>query len=120
MRHRQRGITLIGLLMILALVGVLGYAGIRLAPVYLNYMKIARTMQQVAAEFKSETPDPARIRVALDRHWAIEDVAEVSVKDIEIRKEGDGVVMHVAYDHTVPYIGNVSLTASFDKSVTVE
>ncbi|MBS0613738.1 MAG: DUF4845 domain-containing protein [Proteobacteria bacterium] len=120
MRHRQRGVTFIGLLMILALVGVLGYAGIRLVPVYLNYMKIARTMQQVAQEFKGENPDPGRIRVALDRHWTIEDISEVTVKDIEIKKEGEGVVMHVGYDHTVPYLGNVSLTASFDKTVSIE
>ena len=120
MRHRQQGITLIGLLMILSLVGLLGYAGIRLVPVYLNYLKIVRTLEQVAVEFKGETVDPQRLRVALDRHWTIEDVAEVGVKDIEIKKEGDGIAMHVAYDHTVPYISNVSLTASFDKTVKVE
>jgi hypothetical protein len=71
-------------------------------------------------EFKSDNPDPARIRVALDRHWAIEDVAEVDSKDIEIKKDGDSVVLHVAYDHSVPYIANVSLTASFNKTVKVE
>jgi hypothetical protein len=120
MRHRQRGITFIGLLMILSLVGLIGYAGIRLVPVYLNYMKIARTMEQVAVEFKSDAPDPGRIRVALDRHWAIEDVNGVEVKDIEIKKDGDGVSMHVAYDQSVPYIANVSLTATFDKTVKVE
>lgn len=120
MQHRQRGITFIGLLMILSLVGLIAYAGMRLAPVYLNYMKISRAMQQIAVEFKNEPPDPGRIRVALDRRWAIEDVALVDTKDIEVKKEGDIVVMHVAYDHTVPYISNVSLTASFDKSVKIE
>lgn len=120
MRHRQQGITLIGLLMILALVGVIGYAGMRLVPVYLNYIKIVRTLEQVAVEFKGDNVDPARIRVSLDRHWAIEDVAEITVKDVEIKKDGDGVSMHVAYDHTVPYISNVSLTVSFDKTVKVE
>ena len=120
MRHRQRGITFIGLLMILSLVGLIGYAGIRLVPVYLNYMKIARTMDQVAKEFKSDNPDPARIRVALDRHWAIEDVYGVDSKEIEIKKDGDSVVMHVGYDQSVPYIANVSLMASFDKTVKVE
>ncbi len=120
MRHRQQGITLIGLLMILALVGFIGYAGIRLAPVYLNYLKIVRTLEQVAVEFKGETSDAARLRVALDRHWTIEDVSEIAVKDIEIKKDGDGISMHVGYDHSVPYIGNVSLTATFDKTVKVE
>ena len=120
LRHHQRGITFIGLLLILALVGVIGYGGIRLVPVYLNFIKISRTMEQVAKEFKGDNPDPARIRVSLDRHWTIEDVAEVDAKDIEVKKDGDGIVLHTAYDHTVPFLGNVSLTVSFDKSVNIE
>jgi len=120
MRHRQRGMTFIGLLMILALVGVLGYAGIRLVPVYLNYMKVTRTLEQVAVEFKGEPADPGRIRTALDRHWTIEDISEVTPKDIEITKEGDGVVMHASYSQSVSFLGNVSLTATFDKTVPIE
>jgi hypothetical protein len=120
MRHRQQGITLIGLLMILSLVGMIGYAGIRLVPVYLNYLKIVRTLEQVAVEFKGDNVDPARIRVSLDRHWTIEDVAEITVKDIEIKKDGDGVSMSVAYDHPVPYVGNLWLMVRFDKTVKVE
>jgi Domain of unknown function (DUF4845) len=120
MRHRQQGITFIGLLLILSLVGVIGYGGIRLIPVYLNFIKVSRTMEQVAKEFKGDNPDPARIRVSLERHWTIEDIAEVTAKDIEVKKDGDSVVLHTGYDHTVPYIGNISLTVSFDKSVTIE
>jgi Tfp pilus assembly protein PilE len=120
MRYRQRGVTVIGLLCILALVGVFAYAAVLLVPVYLNYMKIAHGLDAVAAEFKGDTPDQGRLRAALDRHWTVNDVDIVTVKDIEIKKENDKIRMHVAYDHTVPYIGNVSLLVSFDKSVTVE
>jgi hypothetical protein len=119
MRNRQRGITFIGLLCILALVGLVLYAGMRLTPVYLNYMKIARAMDQVAGDAKGETPDPAALRVALDRHWTIEDITVVAPKDIEIVKDEDGVSLHVAFDDTVPFLGNVSLVAHFDKSVKV-
>jgi Tfp pilus assembly protein PilE len=44
MQKHQHGMTFIGMLCILALAGVIVYAGVRLTPVYLNYMKIARTM----------------------------------------------------------------------------
>ncbi len=50
------------------------YAGIRLVPVYLNYMKVARTLDATATEFKGDNPDPAAIRRSLDRHWEIEDI----------------------------------------------
>jgi hypothetical protein len=111
--------TFIGLLCILALVGVVVYAGIRLAPIYLNYMKIARTMESVATEIKGENPDPAAIRALIDRHFTIDDPTGVEVKDIEITRDQDGVQMHVAYDDAVPYVANVSLSVHFDKTVKV-
>jgi Tfp pilus assembly protein PilE len=120
MRKRQRGMTLIGLLCVLALVGAIGYAGILLFPVYLNYMKVVRSMQSVAAEFKSDSSDQGRMRVALEKRWDIEDISLVKAKDVEIKRENDVTAMHVNYDHTVSYIGNVSLLVSFDKTVTVQ
>ena len=119
MQKHQRGMTFIGLLCILALVGVIGYAGVRLAPVYLNYMKISRTLEAVATEVKGENPDPQAIRSLIDRHFNIEDPVIVDTKDIEITRDDTGVQMHVAYDHPVPYLANVSLVAHFDKTVKV-
>jgi hypothetical protein len=56
----------------------------------------------------------------LDRHWAIEDITAVDQKDIEITKDDNGLQLHVAYDDTVPYIANVSLSVHFDKTVKVQ
>ena len=120
MRQPQLGMTLVGILCILALVGALAYAGIRLIPVYLNYMKIARTMDVTATEFKGENPDVGALRRSLEHHWVVEDPGAVEVKDIEIIKSDSGVLMHVAYDDAVPYIANVSLSVHFDKTVKVQ
>ena len=119
-RQPQQGMTFIGLLCILALVGAIAYAGIRLVPVYLNYMNIAHTMQTVAAEFKGENPDLAGIHRSLEKHWEIEAISAVDYKDIEVTRDDGGVHMHVAYDDAVPYIANVSLSVHFDKTVKVQ
>jgi hypothetical protein len=119
MRNRQQGMTFIGLLCILALVGMVLYAGIRLAPLYLNYMKVAKAMNAVAAEIKGDNPDPVAIRGALDAHFIIDDPTGVETKDIEITKDDGGVQMHVAYDDSAPYVANVSLSVHFEKTVKV-
>jgi len=111
--------TFIGLLCILALVGVIVYAGIVLVPVYLTYMQVAKTMDATAAEMK-DAPDPGNIRRSLERHWQIEDITAVDFKTIEISKDDSGVIMHVAYDEAVPYIANVSLSVHFEKTVKVQ
>ncbi len=120
MRRYQTGMTFIGMLFILALVGVIGYAGLRLVPVYLNYMKVTRSMDVTATEFKSDNPDPIGIRRSLEKHWQIEDISSVDSKDVEILKDDNGVALHVAYDDTVPFISNLSLSVHFDKTVKVQ
>jgi Domain of unknown function (DUF4845) len=119
MQKHQHGMTFIGLLCILALAGVIVYAGIRLVPLYLNYMKIAKIMDSTATEVKGENPDPTEMRRIIQRHWTVEDPTGIDAKDIEITKEEGGVQMHVAYDDAVPYIANVSLSVHFEKTVKV-
>jgi hypothetical protein len=112
--------TFIGLLCILALVGVIAYAGLRLVPVYLNYMKVAKALQATATEFKGENPDLGGMRRALDKQWSIDDITGIDAKEVEVTKDDSGVSMHVAYDDAVPYLANVSLSVHFDKTVKVQ
>jgi hypothetical protein len=120
MRQPQLGMTFIGMLCILAMAGVIVYAGVRLVPVYLNYMNIVKTMQTTATEFKGDNPDPIAIRNSLSRHWEITTISAVDYKDVEITKDDSGVSLHVAYDDSEPYLGNISLAVHFDKTVKVQ
>ena len=119
MRNHQQGMTFIGLLCILALVGVILYAGIRLTPLYLNYMKVAKIMEATATEVKGDNPEPGEMRRIIERHWTVDDPTGLDAKDIEITKDEGGVQMHVAYDDAVPYVANVSLSVHFEKTVKV-
>ena len=119
MRNRQQGMTFIGLLCILALAGVVVYAGIRLTPLYLNYMKVSKIMESTATEVKGDNPDPGEMRRIIERHWTVDDPTGLDAKDIEITKDEGGVQMHVAYDDSVPYVANVSLSVHFEKTVKV-
>lgn|ERR1039457_179213 len=119
MRHGQRGITFIGLLFIIVLVGIPVYAAIRLVPVYINYMGVARTLESLKSEFKG-APDPGAIRRSIDKHFQIDDTTGIESKDMEFTKDNGAVTVHAAYDDKVPFIGDVSLVVSFNKTVTIE
>jgi hypothetical protein len=91
-----------------------------LAPLYLNYMKVARTLDAAATEYKTDSGDLGAVNKSIERHWEIEDITGVDYKDIEIKKEDGGLTLHVAYDDSAPYIANVSLAVHFDKTVKVQ
>ncbi len=119
MRARQRGATFIGMVVILAILGFGLYAGIRLTPLYFEYMAVARAMEQTAKENKGNPTSPPQLRTALDRRWTIEDIKSIQPKDIEIKRSGAGYTMRAAYEARAPFVANVSLLVDFDKSVLV-
>jgi hypothetical protein len=118
MRSRQRGATFLGMVVILAILGFAVYAGIRLTPIYLEYMAVARALEQTAKEEAGAT-SPQTLRNALERRWTIETIDSIQPKDIEIKKAGSGYSMRAWYRAEAPFISNISLVADFDKTVRV-
>ena len=120
MRSKQRGITFIGWILLLTPLAICAYAGIRITPIYLNYMKVARTLEQVKSEFKGGAADSqAALRAALEKHLNIESVDFPDVKDLKITRNGKSWVVNAAYDDQAPLFANISILIGFDKTVTI-
>jgi Domain of unknown function (DUF4845) len=119
MYRRQRGATFLGMVIIIAILGFALYAGIRLLPIYLEYMAVVRALEQTAKEDGGGLSSPVTLRNSLDRRWTVEDIHSINVNDIEIKRAGDGFSMRASYRAETPFVGNVSLVADFDKTVKV-
>jgi hypothetical protein len=117
MRNRQRGVTFIGWIVLLTPLVILIYAGVRLAPVYLNYMKVVRALSLVASD-SSGHGDPNSIRSTIDKHFEIDMVDYPTAKDIKVTKSGNGGYdVEASYDDEAPLLANISLHVVFDKTV---
>jgi len=119
MRNRQKGVTAIGWLFLLTPVAIVVYAGIRAAPVYLNYMKVVRAMEGAVTETKVGGATPQSIRSTIDKHFEIDMVDYPTTKDIKITKDGAAWVVESQYDDDAPLFANVSLHFLFDKKVRI-
>ena len=120
MRHRERGVTFLGWIVILIPVGMVLYGGIRLTPVYLEYMKVSRTLEQIKDEFSGDSAEARALRDAIEKRFDIEDVRIITKDEIKITKQGSGFVLEADYFDTVPFIANVSLMAEFKKTVRLD
>ena len=120
MLDRQRGMTFLGILVIVIVIGAWVYAGIRLVPKYLEYVRVASTLEKVKEEFESNPGSTEfMLRKAIERHFDIEMVTAVDSNDIDIKKEGGVFKMRANYEETVPLVSNISFLVAFDKTVEV-
>jgi Domain of unknown function (DUF4845) len=120
MKHRQRGATFLGIVVILLILGAGLYAAIRLVPVYLEFTKVARALEQVRDEHAAIDTNAQMIRNSLERRWDVEDVKSIGWKEIAIKKTGEGFEVRAAYNVERPFVANVFLLAKFDKVVTIQ
>jgi Domain of unknown function (DUF4845) len=117
MRNRQRGVTFIGWVFLLAPLALVVYCAIRLTPIYLNYMSIAKAVDQTAKETDAGSVNPAAIRVSIDKRLDVEGVTGFTAADVKVEREGEGWVIIAGYEDVVPVVANVSLLVQFDKRV---
>ncbi len=117
--RRQAGMTTLGLLILVIFVGLFAFAAIRLAPLYLNYMKVVGVVNGVVEEFDAKGASRTEIKNSISRRFDIEDVSEIRAKDVSVKAVGNGYEVTAAYSHQAPFIANVSFVVDFDKRVVV-
>ena len=113
--RKQRGITLMGTIVTLAVLGFVGIMAAKLLPAYLEYLsvkKIFKTMEQ-SGDLKGTVRD---IRKTFDKLNAIEDVKNVKAEDLEISKQGQDTVVSAAWSVRVPMVHNISACLDFAAS----
>ncbi|MDR2216514.1 MAG: DUF4845 domain-containing protein [Nevskiaceae bacterium] len=120
MRHRQTGVTFIGWIILLIPIVIVGFALIRLMPVYINSFKVGSAMEQVAAEFAGEErPNVAAVRSALQSRFDVEDIDNPQAQDVHLVPGEEGWVLEVQYEQATALFGPLSLLANFSKSVAL-
>lgn len=111
--------TTLGFIILACFVGLFAFAAIRLTPVYLNYLKVAGVVNGVYEEFDGQNASRAAIRTSIGRRFAVESVSVIAARDVQVTAENNGFLVQAVYDHKAPFIGNISFSVHFDKSVVV-
>ncbi len=121
-RNRQRGIGFLGLIVLLGVLGFTAVIGLKLFPVYMDSWKIDGVMKAVIKE--PDIKDQSRqeiIEMLLKRLdiEAVDSLNYTNYKDrLSISKRKNNVTINVTYEVMTPLMGNLSLLAQFEKSVS--
>ena len=117
--RREDGMTTIGLITLIAFIGIFAFAAIRLTPVYLNYLKVAGVVDGIHTEFDGRNPTRSQIRSSIVLRFDVEAVGEITARDITVTSVDGGFEVRAEYHHVAPFIGNVNFSVHFDKRALV-
>ena len=113
--RRQQGMTTLGVVILVAFIGIFAFAVMRLVPVYLNHMKVASIVSGVVQEFDGAGATSNMIRRSISNRFDIEMVSEIHAKDVMVTKVNGGYEVAAVYSHKAPFIANISFVVDFDE-----
>ena|SRR5579883_3405865 len=118
MRNPQQGISLIGFLFLLVIVGFFAYTAMLLIPAYTEYFGVVKAMKAVAEDVGAANMPIEQIRGKLDFNMSLQFVGDKTVPPnaIKFNTQGGARILQVVYDKQIPFLYNVSLLVHFDHS----
>ena len=119
--RKENGLTLIGFLIVLCVVLFFAYAGMRVVPMYLEYHALRNALTKLEDDPASKSLTPQKIKQSIQNSlWASYASNNITNDDIRISKKSVGVTVQVAYEVRKPFIGNIDIIGSFDRSVVLK
>jgi hypothetical protein len=112
----QRGITLIGFMIVLALAGFAFLIGAKLFPMYTEFMAVKAAMVQVQNTPGSARLSPEQVWKILDRTFYTSYVESVQRTDMQLVRQ-NGYFLRIAYEVRKPLVYNLDVVGKFEHTV---
>jgi hypothetical protein len=117
--HRQKGMTAIGWLLILGLIAFFTLITLRLVPLYLEYAKVASTLESLQNEPGITEMSKGEITNIISKRFDVNDVRNVDPRKVQVTKDKGQLKVGFTYERREHLISNIDLVAMFDKHVEV-
>ena len=116
MKRNQGGLTLIGFVIVLAVVGLFAYIGMKLFPMYSEFYSVKQALKGLAAEPGIANTDPAKVKDLLFRRLYVSYAENVKPNNVKVTRDGQGYVVTVKYEVRRELIGNLDVVGKFEAS----
>ena len=114
-QHKQRGLSALGILVILAVGGFFLTIATKVGPLYLDNSFVNAALQSLASEPIHKMSD-AKIRRRLQDSFTINNIRDVYAKDTVIERRKTATTVSLDYERRVNLIANVDVVVVFKNS----
>lgn len=116
--HTQRGMSLVGFIIVLALIGLFVLVTLKLFPAYMESFKVTAAMESIKSQAGIGEKGKGEVIDMLMKRLDVDDVDNVKPDNIDVRpRDGGGLILGVKYETRGTLFGNLDFVVRYDKSV---
>ncbi|NOT86004.1 MAG: DUF4845 domain-containing protein [Methylococcaceae bacterium] len=116
---REKGLTFISLIFILAVIGFFALLILKIAPIYMDHSKVVSALKALEASPELPTQSADQIKTSLAKRFSMNYVNAITYDDIKITKRGSYVKVQAQYEVVEKIMGNASVLVQFDDVIEV-
>ena len=106
MLRMQRGLSITGLILVLFVLVMVALFAMKVIPSFIEYRAARNAIEAIATE---NLQSAGEVRRAFEMRSAIDNIESIKPTDLEVTKEGNGLVIAFAYRKEVPLFRGVGL-----------
>ncbi len=109
--HKQHGLSLVGLIMVLIVLGFFGVIGAQIGPTFLEYRAITRVI-----DLAKTSGTVADIKQSFNKQADVNYITSLKADDLQISKENGEFIISFEYDKKIPLVGPASILLEYKGS----
>ena len=116
----QKGMSLLGWMVVLALVAFFASTGFKMFPHYMDYMALENMINKVETDSTLDISTVREFYEHVEKGMTINGIRDLNIEDaLEISLEGNEFLVHLKYEKREHLIENLDLVANFDKEFRI-
>ena len=111
---RQRGLTMISWICVLAVLSFCGLFAFKVVPMYAENTYVVSALKSLAAESDFEDMSDAEIKKFLNNFYMVNNVRSDGPQQIVIDRKSKGLIVKIDYESRANLMYNIDLVATFE------
>ncbi len=109
--QRERGISLIGLIVVIAILAGIGLLAMQVIPTYIEYRAIQGAIERAKKDGGDSVKD---IQDSFNKSAEVGYITAIQGRDLQIVREGGEFEISFAYEKKIPLVGPASLLMEYE------
>ena len=116
----QQGLSILGWLVVLAVVAFFASTAFKVLPHYLDYMSMEKIITSVETDKASGVRTVGDFYNHVSKGMQVNNIRDLNMRDaLQVKVENNEFLVHLKYEKREPLIENLDLVVNFDKEFRV-
>lgn len=117
-RRSQAGVTAVGFVILASLFGLVGFAGLKIFPMYMTRMRINTVLEDIERDYRNSPKAPNEIRIDLSTRFAVEGL-RLPRDAVSVSSTGAGYNVRIQHEDRQLFVADIYFLLLYDRQVEV-